>query len=231
MGALANLGVKRCEETVAEILRRHGIPPAPKRQSRLTWAEFIQTHQDVIARADFFTVEVLQPIGLVTYYVLFFIHLDTRRVHIAGITTSPNEQWMKQVARNLTMTGWGFLADRRYVILDRDSKYCESFRGILKESGLKLIRLPPRTPNRNAFCERWVLSVKSETLSRIVILGEKGLRRVLAGFVSHYHGERNHQGKDNLLQFPERDHRRDQGEVHCQHRLGGLLKLYYRDAA
>ena len=231
VGALSNLRIKRCEETVAEILRRHGIPPAPQRKPRLSWSEFIRSHQDVLAAADFFTVEVLQSVGLVTYYVLFFMHLDTRRVHIAGITTSPDERWMKQVARNLTMAGWGFLEGRRYVIFDRDSKFCASFRGILKSAGLKIIRLPPRAPNMNAFRERWVLSVKSETLSRLVLFGEEGLRRALAGFLGHYHSERNHQGKDNLLLFPGRDHTQDQGEVKRQERLGGLLKFYHREAS
>ncbi len=130
VGALSNLGIKRCEQTVAEILRRHGIPPAPKRQSSLSWSEFIRRHQDVIAAADFFTVEVMSSVGLVTYYVLFFMHLDTRRVQLAGITTSPDERWMKQVARNLTMADCGFLAGRKHLILDRDTKYTTSFRAI-----------------------------------------------------------------------------------------------------
>ena len=104
---------------------------------------------------------------------------------------------MKQVARNLTMAGWGFLSERQHLIFDRDSKFCASFRGILKSAGLKIIPLPPRAPNMNAFCERWVLSVKSETLSRLVLFGEEGLRRALAGFLGHYHSERNHQGAES----------------------------------
>jgi putative transposase len=134
----------------------------------------------VLAAADFFTAEVLTSIGLVTYYVLFFMHIDTRRVHIAGVTPYPDEAWMKQVARNLTMAGWGFLEGRRYLIIDRDSKYTAAFRTILKSAGLKVIRLPPFSPNLNAFCERWVLSAKSEVLSRLVIFGEEGLRRTLS---------------------------------------------------
>jgi putative transposase len=231
VGALSNLGIKRCEETVAEILRRHGIPPAPKRESSLSWSEFIRMHQDVIAAADFFTAEVMTSIGLVTYYVLFFMHLDTRRVHIAGMTTSPHEGWMKQIARNVTMADWGFLHGRRHLIIDRDSKYAPVFRGIVKAAGIKIIRLPPKSPNLNAHAERWVLSAKSEMTSRMVFFGESSLRRALSDFISHFHGERNHQGKDNVLLFPQRQTGKTEGAVQCHERLGGLLKFYYRDAA
>jgi transposase InsO family protein len=230
VGALSNLGIKRCEETVAEVLRRYGIPPAPQRQPSVPWSEFIRSHQDVLAAADFFTAEVMTSIGLVTYYVLFFLHIDTRRVHIAGITPYPDESWMKQVARNVTMAGWGFLEGRRYVIIDRDSKYAASFREVLKSAGLKIIRLPPYSPNLNAFAERWVLSAKSEVLSRLVIFGESGLRKALAEFLAHYHEERNHLGMDNVVLFPRKDVD-DRGEVHCRERLGGLLKFYSRQAA
>jgi putative transposase len=231
VGALSNLGITRCEETVAEILRRHGVPTAPQRKPTVSWSEFIRTHQDVLAAADFFTAEVLTAVGLVTYYVLFFMHLDTRRVIVAGITQDPHDGWMKQIARNLTMAGIGFLEGRRYVIIDRDSKYTASFRTIPKSAGLTVIRLPLYSPDLNAFCERWVLSVKSELLERLVIFGEEGLRRALSEYVEHYHEERNHQGLGNVIPFPQRDHAGNPGEVDCQERLGGLLKFYRRKAA
>jgi putative transposase len=231
VGALSNLGIKRCEETIAEILRRHGRPPAPRRQPSMPWSEFIRAHQDVLAAADFFTAEVLTSFGLVTYYVLFFMHIDSRRVHIAGITQYFHEGWMKQIARNVTMADIGFIEGRRYVIIDRDSKYAPSFRAILRSAVLKVIRLPPYSPNLNAFCERWVLSVKSEPLGRLVIFGEEGLRRALSEYVAHFHEERNHQGLDHVIPFPRRDHAADSGEVKCPERLGGLLKFYHREAA
>ncbi len=197
----------------------------------MPWSEFIRSHQNVLAAADFFTADVLTSIGLVTYYVLFFMHVDTRRVCIAGITPSPDEQWMKQVARNITMSGWGFLEGRRYIIIDRDAKFGASFRALLKSAGLKVIRLPPFSPNLNAFAERWVLSVKSELLSRLVLFGEDGLRRALAEYVEHYHQERNHQGRGNVIPFPRSNHASDLGKVKCEERLGGLLKFYTREAA
>ncbi len=147
------------------------------------------------------------------------------------MTSYPDESWMKQIARNVTMSGWGFLRGRRHLIIDRDSKHAASFRAILKSSGLKVIRLPPYSPNLNIYAERWVLSVKSEILSGLVICGEDGPRRALSAFVEHFHEERNHQGKDNVILFPTRDHAHDVGQVKCKQRLGGLLKFYYRDAA
>ena len=120
---------------------------------------------------------------------------------------------------------------RRYVIIDRDSKYTAAFRAILKSAGLKIIRLPPYSPNLNACSERWELSVESELLDRIVLFGEEGLRRALSEYVEHYHEERSHQGLDNVIPFPRRDHASDKGEIECQERLGGLLKLYSRKAA
>jgi len=109
VGAMANLGYRLSDQTVGNILQRHGIPPAPKRKRTTTWADFIRAHRAVLAGTDFFTVEVLTLRGLVTYYVLFFIHLDGRKVEVSGLTPHPNERWMKQIARNVTMDDWGFL--------------------------------------------------------------------------------------------------------------------------
>ena len=131
MGALANLGYKVCDQTVGNVLQRHGLPPAPERKRTTTWAAFIRAHLALLAGTDFFTAEVLTARGLVTYYVLFFIHLESRRVDIAGITIHPDEHWMKQIARNVTMEGCGALRDCRYLLHDRDSKYTQSFRAII----------------------------------------------------------------------------------------------------
>jgi hypothetical protein len=114
VGALANLGYTVSDQTVGNVLKRHGIAPAPKRSPNTTWKEFIQTHLAVLAGIDFFTVEVLTWRGLVTYYVLFFIHLESRRVSLAGITRHPDQAWMQQMARNATGESWGFLDQRQY---------------------------------------------------------------------------------------------------------------------
>jgi putative transposase len=233
VGAMANLGYKLSDQTVGNILQRHGIPPVPKRGHTTTWADFIRTHMAVLAGTDFFSVEVLTLRGLVTYYVLFFIHLESRKVEIAGVTPHPNEVWMKQIARNATMDEWGFLDNCGYLIHDRDTKYCQSFRKIIKSGQVKPIRLPARSPNLNAFAERWVKSVKNECLSKLILFGETSLRRALREYLAHYHAERNHQGKDNVLLFPTATKavKPVDGSVGCKERLGGLLKYYHLEAA
>jgi hypothetical protein len=233
VGALRNLGCEISDETVGNILERNGIPPAPSRKPKVSWSDFITAHQDVLAACDFFTAEVFTSVGLVTYYVLFFIQLGSRNVHIAGVTPYPNEEWMKQVARNVTMDEWGFLKGQRYLIHDRDSKFSEAFRAIIRSRGIEPKRLPAKSPNLNAYAERFVRSIKEECLSHLVLFGEDGLRRALAEFVAYYHEERNHQGMGNVLLFPAADRRTAGNDepIECKQRLGGLLKFYHRKAA
>ena len=229
-GALANLGHAVSDQTVGNVLKRHGILPAPERKKTTTWKDFVRAHREVLAATDFFTTEVWTVSGLVTYYVLFVMHVATRRVHIAGLTPFPDESWMTQVARNLTMADVGFLGDHRYLIHDRDGKYCPAFDDTITEGGVTPVRLPPRSPNLNPHAERWVRSVKDECLSKLILFGEPALRTALRAYTGHFHGERNHQGKDNLLLFP-RDEVPTTGPVRSRERLGGLLKFYYRAAA
>ena len=232
VGALANLGYTVSDQTVGNILKRHGIPPAPVRKTTTTWKEFIRTHMEVLVATDFFTAEVWTLGGLVTYYVLFFIHLSSRKVHIAGMTPHPNEAWMKQVARNITMEEWGILSAGQYLIHDRDGKYCPAFQHIVDAAGVERVVLPPRSPNLNAYAERWVRSVKDEALSRLILFGEASLRQVLTQYVAHFHHERNHQGKGNVLLFPVVSQDTvSQGPIQCRERPGGLLKYYEREAA
>jgi putative transposase len=137
---------------------------------------------------------------------------------------------MEQIARSATQEAWGHLHPCRYVLHDRDTKFCATFRSTLADGGVKTIRLPARSPNLNAFAERWVRSVKQECLSKLILCGEGTLSRTLAEFSAHYHNERNHQGKDNKLLFPAAgDIPKKPGQpVECRHRLGGLLKYYGR---
>jgi putative transposase len=232
VGALANLGHTISDQTVGNILKRHGLPPAPERRTTTTWKEFIRTHMDMLVATDFFTAEVWTLGGLVTYYVLFFMHLSSRQVHVAGMTPHPNAQWMMQIARNVTLEEWGFLSAGQYLIHDRDGKYCPAFHQIIDAAGVKRVPLPARSPNLNAYAERWVRSVKEECLSRLILFGEASLRHALTQYGEHFHHERNHQGKGNVLLFPavSQDSERV-GPIHCRERLGGLLKYYAREAA
>ena len=225
------MGYQISDQTVGNVLRRYGLPPAPERKRTTPWSVFIQTHLALLAGTDFFTAEVLTLRGLVTYYVLFFIHIESRRVNIAGITVHPDEPWMKQIARNATMEGCGALRDCRYLLHDRDTKFTQSFRAIIASGRVEPLALPARSPNLNAYAERWVRSVKEECLSKIILFGERSLRRALGEYVEHYHAERNHQGKGNVLLFPRDTNIHREGTVQCRERLGGLLRYYHQLAA
>jgi putative transposase len=229
--ALRYLGHEIGRNTVKRILLDHGIEPAPERNRKTSWKTFIRAHLGEIAAADFFTVEVLTLAGLVRYFVFFVIDIETRRVVIAGISHSPNGVWMKQIARNLTDSEDGFLRGVRYLILDRDLLYTASFRTLLKEAGVTPLLLPARSPNLNAYAERFVLSIKSECLDRIVPLSEDHLRRAIGSYVEHYHSERHHQGLDGKLIISDETAGRLEGRVTCRERLGGTLNVYYRKAA
>jgi len=211
--------------------KEHGIEPAPKRKRKTTWKTFIKSHWDVLAAIDFTTIEVWTKGGLVTYYLLFVMEVATRRVHFAGCTVNPKEAWMKQIAKNLTDIEDGFLNGKRYLIMDRDTRFCAKFRSILKDQGVKSVRLPPRSPDLNPHLERFHGSLKSECLSKMIFFGEKMLRTAIGHFLEHYHTERNHQGLANQLIDPGVEVGKSQGEVQCRERLGGLLRYYFRDAA
>ena len=230
-GALANVGYRICDTTVGNILKAHGIEPAPDRQRTGSWKTFLKAHWDVLAAIDFTTVEVWTKSGLVTIYLLFVMELKTRRIHFAGCTANPHEAWMKQAARELTNYEDGFLNGKRYLVMDRDEKFSAAFREILASSGVKSVRLPPRSPNLNAHLERFFLSLKSECLERMIFFGERSLRNAVGDFVAHYHQERNHQGLANHIIQPNEEVGRGDGEIHCRERLGGILKYYHRQAA
>lgn len=230
-GALANLGHIIAANTVKNILKRHGIEPAPEREKHTTWKTFLKAHWEVMAATDFFTIEVWTPRGLLTYYVLFVMNLSTRSVHIAGMTTAPNGAFMQQVARNLTDVSDGFLASNEFLIMDRDTKFTNDFRGHLKREGVACVLCPARAPNCNAFAERFVRSIKGECLDRIILFGERSLRRAVNEYMVHYHTERNHQGLGNRLLSTTNVAGLPDDPVLRRERLGGMLNFYYREAA
>jgi transposase InsO family protein len=163
--------------------------------------------------------------------VFFVMEIATRRVEIAGIVADPTSNWLLQIVRNLTDCTSGFLLGKRHLILDRDPLYTKAVRGLLEDSGVGVVRLPRKSPNLNAHAERFVLSIKSEALHRIMILGEDHLRRVVREYMAHYHTERPHQGLGGALIEPDARAVAPSGEVACRQRLGGLLRYYYRKAA
>lgn len=204
LGALHNLGYQVSRGTVANVLEEN----------------------------DFFSVEVRRLSGLTTYYVLFFIQLSTRTVRIAGMTTHPNEAWMLQMGRNITDSETGLLLGKCKLIVDRDTKYCSEFRQLLEQSGAAIIRLPPRSPNLNAYAERFVRSITAECVQRMIFFGEASLRQTLLEFTAHDHQERNHQGMSNRrLNSAANDDSYQGAVVSKRARLGGILNYNYGEAA
>jgi len=230
-GALGNLSHKVGRGTIANVLKRNGIEPSPERGRRTPWSTFLKAHWKVLAASDFLTVEVWTGKGLVTYYLLFVISLADRVVTIAGITTRPDEAWMLRVARNVTDSQGGALHSKRYLIIDRDTKYSAQFRRLIRDNGTKVIRLPPMSPNLNAYAERFVRSIKDECLNRLIFIGRASLRRAVAEYMDHYHTERNHQGLENRLIHAPTIVAANCGAIRRSTRLGGTLNFYYRKAA
>jgi putative transposase len=143
-GALRNFGCAISDTAVANVLRAHGIDPAHDRKRQSSWKDFLNTHWDVLASVDFTTIGVWTKKGLATYYLLFFMELATRRIHFAGLSTNPDEGWILQAARNVTDADQGFLRGKRYLLMDRDSKFLEAFRITLEAGGVEPVPLPPR---------------------------------------------------------------------------------------
>ena len=199
-GALANLGYKVCDQTVGNVLQRHALPPAPERKRTTTWPAFIRTHLALLAGTDFLTAEVMTLRGLVTHYVLFF--------HPSREPPGGHRRHYRSPGRAVDAADGpkrdhgGALRDCRYLLHDRDTKYTQSFRAIIASDRVEPLVLPARSPNLNAYAERWVRSVKEECLSKVILFGERSLRRALSEYVEHFHAERNHQGKGNVLLFP-----------------------------
>jgi hypothetical protein len=234
VGALANLGHSVSDQTVGNVLKRHSIAPAPQRKHTTRWRDFIRAHMEVLARTDFFTMEVFTLIGLVTYYVLFFIQLETPRVCLAGITPYPDQQLDGAAGAKRNDEGLGLPGTQSLpVARSRRQVLSGVSRGDASRQGQAPLKLPARSPNLNAFAERWVRSVKEECLLRLIFFGEHSLRRALTEYIDHFHGERN-QGKGNKLLFPatrapvQRCHR---GTAQCKERLGCLLRYYEARAA
>ena len=225
---LKKLDHRVARSTVAKTLKDQGLPPITGRPT--SWRTFLRAHGDFIAAADFFTAEVWSARGLVTHYVLFVTHHATRIVEIAGITTNPTGEFMAQVARNITDPGDGFLRDKRFLILDLDTKFTAQLKRILRDASVDVVHTAYQAPNMNAVAERFVGSVKRECLDRMILFGEQHLRNSLHEFVEHYHGDPPHQGLGNERIATGSDEPPTEGEVVADERLGGLLRSYRRVA-
>jgi putative transposase len=227
---LRSLGREIGRTTIQAILKEAGIEPSPSRRGQLSWKDFLRSHWGAIAACDFLTVEVLTLHGLVRYHVLVVIDLASRRVEVGGIVHQPTGRWMMQAVRNLLDAEDGFLAGKTHLIMDRDPVFSADVRSFLKNSGVEPVRLPARSPNLNAYAERFVLSIKSECLNRLILLGEAHLRMAVREYVRHYNRERPHQGLGGRFVIPPANENRAE-PIECYERLGGLLRFYHRQTA
>jgi transposase InsO family protein len=225
------LGIEIGRTTVANILAEAGIEPAPEREKTRTWKQFMKAHWDSLCACDFFTVEALGLTGTVRHMVLFVMRVKTRAVEIAGIAASPDGRWMEQMARNLTDSVDGFLRKASHPIHDRDALFTAAWRTILKERGVKCVKIPVRSPNCNAYAERFVKTARDDCLRHFVFFGERHLRYVIKEFMAHYHRERFHQGLGEQLIENSADENGTSGKVVCRSRLGGMPNLYHRETA
>jgi putative transposase len=189
-GELRKLGIRAGASMVRRILRRAELGPEPRRTGP-TWSEFLRAQGRAALACDFVTVET---VFLRTLYVLFFIELSTRRVHVAGTTSRPNSAWVSQQARNLSIIGG--LEDKRILLRDRDAKFSGPFDEVFRTEGLTVVKTPVRAPRANAFAERWVGTARRECLDHVLIFGRRHLQRVLGAYVEHYNRARPHRGID-----------------------------------
>jgi putative transposase len=229
-GELLRLGCQVSGSSIARVLRANGLQPAPRLAST-TWRSFLRRQAAGIVACDFLTVDT---VFLQRLYVLFFIQLDTRRVHLAGVTANPTGTWVTQQARNLAATLDEDATAVRFLLRDRDSKFTRAFDDIWRAVGAEVIRTPIQAPNANTVAERWVGTLRWECLDHLLITGRRHLLRVLHSYVKHYNRHRPHRSLD--LSAPERSARQAIAgppaakQIHRRDVLGGLIHEYERAA-
>ena len=237
-GELIKLGIRLAASTIARILRDHGLGPAPRRRGP-TWQAFLRAQASWIVATDFFTVDTLT---LTRLYVLFFIELGRRRVWITGATAHPHAAWVTQQARNVAGDIVGEEIDVKFLLRDRDTKYVASFDEVFRSEGAQILRSPYRTPNANAYAERFVRTVRAECLDHLLIVNVHHLERVLRIHVNHYNLQRPHQGisqeipaarplpvvvpSEPRLDVSQLSHRPHRQGVRRHDRLGGIIHEY-----
>jgi transposase InsO family protein len=225
VGELRKLGVFVSKTSVASVLRRHGLPPAPSRAGP-TWSEFLRAQAELVLATDFFTVD---SVMLRRYYVLFVIEVKTQVVHLLGVTANPDGPWVAQVARNFVANLEDQGQQFRFLARDRDTKFTATFDAVIASAGIKVVRTPVQTPVANAFAERWVRTAREDCLDHLLVLSRRQLQSVLNQYVRHYNRARPHRGLQLAVPEPGSEQGKD-GTV-CRHDvLGGIIHEYQRAA-
>jgi putative transposase len=232
VGEARKLGVTVSGTSVRTILRRHGLGPAPQRSRKgPTWVEFLRAQAAGTLACDFFSVETA---GLTRLYVFFLVEVETRRVHLAGITAHPTGAWVTQQARNLLMDLGDAAGRFRFLVRDRDTKFTQAFDDVFSTAGVEILKIPPRSPRANTYAERWVRTVRSECLDWVLVWNDRHLHRVLTAYVAHYNNARPHRGLGLDIPTPTPPVSGEPiGAVQRIERidvLGGLIHEYHRAA-
>jgi putative transposase len=244
MGELKKLGIKPpSRNTVKNILKENGLEPGPKRGEG-TWDEFLKMHAASLWQCDFYAKKVLTLKGFRDLYLLIFLHVDSRRVYISPSTFHPNEEWGTQQAAEFLKHAESEDLEVKTLMHDRDTKFTETFDAVFESARVDIKQAAFRSPNTNAFVERFIQTLQQECLDYFVVFGQEHMDHIVSEFVAHYHEERPHQSKDNgVLAMPAavvaKKEKSDQLDsqvrestgIECQQRLGGLLKHYRRMAA
>jgi putative transposase len=228
-GELVKLGHRVSASTIRRVLKALKIPPAPERHTDATWRQFLRTQASTMLAADFFHVDC--AVTLQRLYCLFVMEVGSRYVHILGITANPDGPWTVQQIRNLLMDLDDRVADLRFLVRDRAGQFTEAFDAVLAGAGIQAVKIPPRSPQANAYAERFVLTARTEVTDRMLIFGERHMRLVLAEYEAHYNGRRPHRSRQ--LHPPRQDHPvADLSRKRIQRRpvLGGLINEYERAA-
>jgi putative transposase len=228
-GELLKLGHRVGASTIRRVLRRWRIPPAPIRDTDTTWRQFLRTHASTMLACDFFHVDC--ALTLQRIYVFFVLEVPTRSVHLLGMTTNPDGAWTTQQIRNLVMELGDRVTGFRFFVRDRAGQFAASFDAVLADSGIHVVRIPPRCPRANCFAERFVRTVRAELTDRILIFNQRHLRVVLAAYVRHYNGRRPHRARKLCPPrpshpVPDLSHER----IKRRPVLGGLINEYERTA-
>lgn len=226
-GELAKLGHKVSRETIANILERHGILPAPERGGSPSWRHLMTHYKGQVLACDFFTVETL---FLQTIFVLFFIEVGSRRSELDGCTSHPNAAWVEQQARHLVWALEGRDPAIHFLIHDKDTSFTQAVDTVFRSEGIHVIHIPHHAPNANAFAERWVRTARDECLDKLLIINQAHLRRVMREFIVYYNTARPHQGIGQRIPVSS-PAPIGSGPVRCRHVLGGILHDYFREAA